>query len=69
MLASAWRIMQAAWAVTASGLVGIEARLGRGSQRFAGAGLGGDDQDRDFSFGGILRQQVGNGGRGPLVTR
>jgi hypothetical protein len=53
---------------TAPGLVGLQPRLGHGTQRLAGAELGSHDQHRNFSFGGVFGQQVSDGGHGPFVT-
>jgi hypothetical protein len=68
--------MEAAWARQRRVLVGIEAgprgspgdALGGGAEGFAGAELGGDDEDGDFRLGLVLRQQVGDGGHGAFVA-
>jgi len=42
-------------------------KAGGGAQRVAGVELGGDDLHRNLCFGGVLGQEVGDGGDGTLV--
>jgi hypothetical protein len=76
MALSAWRIMESAWAASADPLVGVDGgprvRPGESlngiAERVAGVELGGDDFHCEGGFGGILRQQVRDGGHGELFA-